>query len=111
VRAPANHSRLTSLIYPDGFTVDYNYASGLDNVISRLTSMTNSSTTLESLSYLGLGTVVQRAHPQSGVDLTFIGTSSGEAGDKYVGRGMPKSDSINTCSCANPASSSCPVPI
>lgn len=50
------------MIYPDTWTIGYNYASGLDNNISRLTSMTNSSTTLESFSYLGLGTVVKRAH-------------------------------------------------
>src|SRR5262249_50209825 len=28
--------------------------------------------TLESYAYLGLGTVVRRAHPQIGVDLTYI---------------------------------------
>src|SRR5262249_32022152 len=33
----------------------------------------------------GLGTVVERDHPQSGVNLTYIGTGTGEAGDKYVG--------------------------
>lgn len=77
----ANYSRLTSMIYPDGFTIGYNYASGIDSAISRLTSMTNSSTTLESLSYLGLGTVVKRAHSQSGADLiyTFSGIGAGEA--------------------------------
>ena len=32
----ANHSRPTSMVYPDGFTVDDNYASGLDSTISRL---------------------------------------------------------------------------
>jgi RHS repeat-associated protein len=81
----ANHSRLTSMIYPDTWTIGYNYASGLDNVISRLTSMTNSSTTLEGLAYLGLGTVVERTHPEPDMKLSYIGTSNGEAGDKYVG--------------------------
>src|SRR5207247_2635014 len=49
------------------------------------TSMTNSSTTLESYSYLGLSTVVARTHPESDVDLTYIGTGTGDAGDKYLG--------------------------
>src|SRR5207253_2215037 len=47
--------------------------------------MTISSTTLESYSYLGLSTVVARSHPESGVDLTYIGTGTGDAGDKYLG--------------------------
>src|SRR5438552_3250960 len=46
------------------------------------------STTLESYSYLGLGTVVIRSHPQPGVDLTYVkqtGESNGDAGDQYIG--------------------------
>src|SRR5262249_115169 len=31
------------------------------------------------------GTVVQRAHPQPGDDMTLIGTGTGDAGDKYTG--------------------------
>lgn len=44
--------------------------------------------TLESYSYLGLGTVVVRSHPQPGVDLSYvklIGESVGDAGDQYTG--------------------------
>ncbi len=81
----ANHSRLTSLVNPDGFTVSYQYASGLDSSISRLTSLANGSTTLESYSYLGLGTVVTRAHPQPDLDLTYVGTGIGDGGDQYTG--------------------------
>ena len=44
----ANHSRQTSLTYPNGRVVNYTYASGVDNTISRLTSMTDSGVTLES---------------------------------------------------------------
>ena len=36
-----NNSRLTSIVYPDGYTVDYNYASGVDSTISRLTSLSD----------------------------------------------------------------------
>jgi hypothetical protein len=84
----ANHSRLTSMVYPTGFTVNYSYASGIDANISRLSSLTNSSTTLESYTYLGLATVVKRAHPEPGVDLTYVklsGESNGDAGDQYTG--------------------------
>src|SRR5207249_5000715 len=68
--------------------VGYNYASGLDASISRLSSLTMSGTTLESYAYLGLDTVVKRAHPEPGVDLTYIkqsGESNGDAGDPYTG--------------------------
>ena len=84
----ANHSRLTSVTYASGYTVNYNYASGLDANISRLSSLSDASNTLEAYSYLGLGTVVKRAHAQSGVDLSYIkltGESVGDAGDQYTG--------------------------
>jgi len=91
-----NHSRLTSIVYPgtggSAKTVNYSYASGVDDRISRLTSLkdTDNATVLESYSYLGLGTVVQRAHPQptNGLDLTYIkqtGEANGDAGDQYTG--------------------------
>jgi RHS repeat-associated protein len=84
----ANNSRLTSMTYPNGRVLTYNYASGVDSSISRLTSISDSSATLESYTYLGLATVVQRAHPQIGVNLTYIAQTSGttgDAGDKYIG--------------------------
>ncbi len=84
----ANHSRLTSMTYASGYVVNFNYASGLDNNISRLSSISDSSNTLESLTYLGWGTVVKRAHSQAGVDLSYIklsGESTGDAGDQYTG--------------------------
>ena len=37
----ANHSRLTSITYPNGRVITYNYASGLANNISRLSSITD----------------------------------------------------------------------
>ena len=83
-----NHSRLTSITYPNGRVVTYNYATGLADAISRLSSITDGATTLEGYSYLGLGTVVARTHPQTGVDLTYVklsGEADGAAGDKYTG--------------------------
>jgi RHS repeat-associated protein len=63
----------------------YNYASGLNGDISRLSSLSDSGGTLESYDYLGLGTVVRRSHPQPDLDLTFLGTGPGSGGDQYVG--------------------------
>ena len=80
----ADQRRLTSITYPDGYVLTYNYSSGLNSTISRLSSLSDSSGTLESYSYMGLGTVVVRSHPQINVDLTYVGTP-GDAGDEYAG--------------------------
>jgi len=76
------------MTYPNGRVITYNYATGLDSNISRLSSITDGSTTPESYAYLGLGTVVVRVHPQPGVDLSYVklsGESIGDAGDQYTG--------------------------
>jgi RHS repeat-associated protein len=58
----------------------------VDSTISRLSSLSDNSGTLESYAYLGLGTVVKRAHPQPNVDLTYITAGgSGDGGDQYTG--------------------------
>jgi RHS repeat-associated protein len=82
-----NNSRLVSMTYPNGRVLNYNYSAGLDNSISRLSSISDNSATLESYTYLGLSTVVQRSHPQTGINLTYISStgSTGDAGDKYTG--------------------------
>ena len=58
----ANNSRPTSVTYPGGFVLSYNYGAGggLNDAISRLNSMTDVDGTVESYKYLGLGTVVER---------------------------------------------------
>jgi RHS repeat-associated protein len=84
-----NHSRLATITYPNGRALTYNYSSGLNSDISRLSSITDGATTLESYDYLGLGTVVRRGHAEPGVDLTSIKLSgesdSADSGDKYTG--------------------------
>lgn len=70
----ANHSRLVSMTYPNGRVVNYNYTIGLDATISRLSSISDSSATLESYKYLGLGTMVV---PLTVIDVTLL-TESGE---------------------------------
>jgi RHS repeat-associated protein len=83
----ANNSRLTEVIYPDGYTVNYNYAAGLDNSISRVSSVSDNTGTLESYQYLGQLTPVEMDHPEPGVNLTYISQngSTGDAGDQYTG--------------------------
>lgn len=81
----ADGSRFTLLTYPNGRQLTYNYAAGLNSTISRLSSITDGSTTLEAYTYLGMGAVVERLHPEHGINLTYVGTATGEAGDQYTG--------------------------
>ena len=93
----ANNSRLTGIVYPTGGrTVNYDYSGngGLDNIISRLSALTQTlvgtTTTLEDYDYLGIDTVVRAGHPQTGIDLTYerqTGDTSAvdDAGDIYTG--------------------------
>jgi hypothetical protein len=88
-----NNSRLTSMTYPNGRLLRYEYSSGLDSDISRLSFLADDSSGsvgihLEEYGYLGLGSVIKRAHPEPGVDLTYIKQgmeSNGDAGDQYAG--------------------------
>jgi RHS repeat-associated protein len=84
----ANNSRLVSMTYPNGRVLNYNYGSGVDTSISRLTSLSDSSGTLQTYSYLGVATPVIVADPQPGISLTYVkqtGESNGDAGDQYTG--------------------------
>jgi RHS repeat-associated protein len=87
----ANNSRLTGITYPSNYVLSYNYNTGLDSNISRLSYLSDSSApTLESYLYLGLGTVVERDHPQSHVNLTYIKQTGDtqanmDGGDQYTG--------------------------
>ncbi len=79
--------RLTDIIYPNSRKVDYQYNTGLDSNISRVSNIaddTSPSSPLEAYSYLGLDTIVQRTR-NNNTDLTYIGSGAGPAGDKYVG--------------------------
>ncbi|MFL5245944.1 MAG: RHS repeat domain-containing protein [Gemmataceae bacterium] len=85
-----NNSRLTSMTYPNGKVLNYGYGTsgGLNDKISRLDNLSDASGTLEQYSYLGLDMMVKRAHPQPGVDLTYIkqgAEGNGDGGDQYTG--------------------------
>src|SRR5262249_15322799 len=83
----ANNNRLVSMTYPNGRVLNYNYNAGVDTSISRLTSISDSSAPyLEWYSYLGLGTVIERDHSQTGVSLyNWTSYYTGDGGDKYIG--------------------------
>jgi YD repeat-containing protein len=85
-----NNSRLTSMTYPSGYVLNFNYNTGLDSNISRLSSISDSGGTLESYKYLGLNTVVERDHPQNNVNLSYIEqgndpNANHDGGDQYTG--------------------------
>jgi YD repeat-containing protein len=78
-----NFSRLQRLVYPNGRVVWYNYNSGVDNLISRISSISDGSTTaptltLESYTYLGLNDVVDRNLAQPGITEATALNSFGE---------------------------------
>lgn len=89
----ANHSRLKSMTYPNGRVLRYEYTSGLDSDISRISYLADDAsgsvgTHLEEYSYLGLGTIVGKNRPEPGVELTYLKQGvepNGDAGDQYAG--------------------------
>ncbi len=90
-----NNDRPIAMFYPNSRYVDYLYNPGIDSAISRVSAMTDDSqsrptTVIEAYTYLGLDTIVARAHPQTGVDLTFLAQTSDalaitDGGDRYAG--------------------------
>ena len=84
-----NHSRLVSMTYPNGRVVSYNYNSGVDDRISRLSSLSDSQGVSEAYTYLGLDTVVQRVQQDSGFGVAtlsyVIPGGNPDGGDQYTG--------------------------
>jgi RHS repeat-associated protein len=84
-----NHSRLVSMTYPNGRVLYDNYNAGVDGLISRISSLSESQGTIESYAYLGLNTVVQRSQNFSVfavVNMTYtIAGGNPDGGDKYTG--------------------------
>jgi hypothetical protein len=72
-----NNSRPVSLTYPNGYLLNYNYNSGLDDRISHLSSLSDGTGVVESYLYLGLDTVVERDHMQNNFKLSYL-TQPGE---------------------------------
>jgi hypothetical protein len=80
-----NYSRLSDIVYPDGRKLHYTYGSlsGLNDAISRVDAISDTNTdntpsiTLETYQYLGLGTVLNRSSPQTGIYLNVTLDSFG----------------------------------
>ena len=86
-----NTIRPTSLTYPNGRSVTYNYGTsgGISDSASQIASFIDSdeaATDLADFSYLGLGTVVQQTSTQANLQYTLVGSSDDPVtGDIYVG--------------------------
>lgn len=89
----ANHSRLTSMVYPNGRVLHYVFNTGLDASISRVSYLADDNggspgQSVEEYAYLGLGAVVQSTRPDARTRLTYVklaGESNGDGGDQYTG--------------------------
>ena len=88
-----NHSRPTTLTYPDGRTLSTGYAAGIDSAISRPSNIvgqaavSQAAVPIETFRYLGTGTVVERSHPEVNATFTALAptAAAGTVGDKYTG--------------------------
>ncbi len=85
----ANHTRLTTLTYPDARTTtfDFGAAGSAEDLLSRAAALKQSATVLVGYSYLGRNDIVIAGYSgQPGVELTyFTSGGSGDAGDQYTG--------------------------
>ena len=87
----ANHTRPTSLTYPDSrvVTLDYGTTGGGDDLLCRVASLKQSTTVLAGYSYLGVSLPIRVNYSgEPGVELTYIkqgAESNGDAGDQYTG--------------------------
>ncbi len=87
--------RPKNMTYPNGRVLRFEYTTGLDDSISRISYLADDvsgavGTHLEEYGYLGLSTIVQRKHPEPGVDLSFITSgSTADAGDQYTSLDRP----------------------
>ena len=82
------HSRMTSMTYPDTRQLDYAYGSGTDANVSRLSSQKWSSegTALEQYEYLGADRIVGRVRPESDTQMRlFHYNLTGDPPDYWFG--------------------------
>ena len=83
----AGKGRLTSMTYPNGNILDYNYNTGVDSNIGRISSLSFNGQVVESYKYLGIATVVERDHPETGVNQSYLTGSitTNDGGDSVIG--------------------------
>lgn len=83
----ANHIRSTSMTYPNGRIVRYEYSSGADDNLSRFSYLADDSsgsvgTHLAEYAYMGLGTVVTIDYPEPDIRMDLV---TGSGNDPYDG--------------------------
>jgi YD repeat-containing protein len=88
----ANTIRPTSLTYPNGRVLHYDYGTsgGVNDLLSRIGSLIDNdgTTHLADYTYVGLNRIVVAASAQPGTELTYIklsGEPNGNGGDPYTG--------------------------
>ncbi|MEZ5942930.1 MAG: RHS repeat-associated core domain-containing protein [Planctomycetaceae bacterium] len=82
----ANTVRPKSLVYPSGRELEYEYATGIDDSASRVSTIKESGvsgTHLADYDYLGLGTVAIQSSPEPGIEYTLLGSLTAD-GDIYT---------------------------
>jgi len=85
----SNQVRHTSLTYPNGRAIDYDYGSGggMNDRLNRISALKDGGTSLAAYTYLGGGTVVRIDYAQPGVRLDLWGgTTTVFAGFDAFGR-------------------------
>ena len=66
----AAYLRLGDVIYPNARKIDYNYAAGVDYIMSRLSFISEQDGTVDAAyQYLGLDTIAVEDYPQAGIEL------------------------------------------
>ena len=87
----AHGGRLSSMTYPGGRVLSYNYTAGVDDAIGRVSSVSDSVVggTIETYSYLGLSDLAGRSLTEEGLNVTqsYYGQSGagGDGGDAMTG--------------------------
>ena len=75
----SNQIRLTSITYPGGRQIDYDYGTpdAKDDRLSRVNAIKDGGTALAAYTYLGAGTVIQIIYAEPGVQLDLWGGTTG----------------------------------
>jgi hypothetical protein len=80
----ANTIRPTTMTYPNGRVLNYNYGagSGMNDALSRTGSLIDNdgTTHLADYSYLGLGAFIEVDYAQPNINYTLVGTAGGRSG-------------------------------
>ncbi|NLF07520.1 MAG: hypothetical protein GX594_06005, partial [Pirellulaceae bacterium] len=95
----AKYVRLSQVTYPNGREVHYDYAAGVEDVMSRLSNVGDGANTHASYKYLGAGRIVVEDYEDVEVKLSYLDGSGNVTGLDRFGRIL---DQIWTDYGANP---------